>query len=103
MSFWTFVCELCGGTYVSQYEGTDISDAIRNWEASELRHILTLSQKNTPKNYSVETDDPDEAVLLGTLHHAYYWSFTLNYKRFGVFKDFKTGALTIVKTTPKIV
>lgn len=97
-SLWTFVCELCGGTYVSQYEGAELSDAIQNWQTDELANILTLAARDIPKKYIVEVERPDEAVLLETLNDAYYWSFILNYKRLGLFNDFKTGRITIIKT-----
>jgi len=95
---WTFVCELCGGTYTSQYAAENISTAIDAWKAHELANVLDMSAKWTPRKFEVDAFFVDEAVPLIGLQEAYCWTFTLDFKRFGIFATFKTGLVTIVRT-----
>jgi len=97
---WTFVCELCGGTYVSQYAAKSVSAAIEIWKIQELPNILIIAKNDTPSAYNVDAplSEHDDPALLNSLSEAYFWSFNLDFKRFGIFATFKTGLVTIVRT-----
>jgi len=81
MHDWTFVSELCGGTYISQYEGANVADAIETWTMNELQNVLNLASNNAPRNYEVEVDKLYEATPLYGLSQVYFWTFSLSYKR----------------------
>lgn len=95
---WTFVCEFCEGTYISQYRGESVADAIRTWTRDELPNVLALASNETPRHYELDTDDPEEATPLNGLNNVFLWTFSLNYKKLWLAPGLKTGFVNIVRT-----
>ncbi len=100
MHLWTFICELCGGIYISQYQGDDVSDAIQGWTKDELPNVLKLASKDAPGKYKINLDVLDATPLDG-LRQAYCWTFGLSYKKFWLFPALKTGLVNIIQTKPE--